>query len=108
MSTVQIYERDNTPEPGLGPLWIRLMVHDEESEEDREAVELFRGLAGAIDKSSYSKTAHVLTILRLKEEQQRTIGDLPQIINGQSYEGIDEIREFIVSFIDDVNKPTMI
>lgn len=108
MSAVQIYERDNTPEPGSGPLWIRLMVHDEETEEDRKAIELFHELAGAINESDYPNTAHVLTILRLKEEQQRTIGYLPQIINGQSYEGIDEIGEFIASYIDDMKKPSMI
>lgn len=108
MSNVQIYERDTTPELEPGQVWIRLKVHDEQSEEDREAEELFRSLADALDRFGRYKAAYVLTILRLQKEKEQFVGPLPQIVNGRSCEGIDEIREFVASYIDAIRKPAIV
>ena len=108
MSDVQIYERDTTPEPERGRLWIRLRVHNEQTEEDREAEELFRSLADAFNRSGRHREAYILTILRLDNEQEQSVGPLPQILNGRSYEGIDEIREFVASYIEEISKPSIV
>ena len=109
MSRVQIYERDTTPELGPGRLWIRLKVHEIQSEEDKEAEELFQCLADALDRSTREKSAYVLTVLRLNKEQEEVVGGpLPQVVDGQQYEGIDAIRAFIASYIEDISKPSIV
>lgn len=107
MPNVRVYERDNTPRLELGQHWIRLIVHAEQTNEDEEAENLFRSLAIAIDGSDRLKQGYILTVLRIRNDEERFFGELPEIVNGSSHEGMAEVRRFVSSYSEDVSIPSM-
>jgi hypothetical protein len=108
MNSVRIYEREATPRIEIGQIWIRLVLHTQPTEADREAERCFRRLAEAIGNSDKLPENYVLSIFRVDEKDEYLFGTLPQIRNGFVYEGLDEIRTYIDSAVSELKTPDVI
>jgi hypothetical protein len=102
--SVEVFE--GKPSNLNGQKWIRLIVRKDPRPEDREAEDLLRGFAQALDGSDY-RDEFVLSIFRIPPEEERTFGTLPKIENG-GYEGIETVRRYLLTYTEDVRVPLAI
>jgi len=84
--------------------WMRLLVRQNPTPEDREAESLFRELAGALKDSDYGDE-YVLSIFRIGPEREASFGTLPKIKVYPERAGIEAIKQYLLPYIREVQIP---
>jgi hypothetical protein len=102
---VAVFEGENGPQPVNGQKWLRLLVRQAPLNEDLEAENLLREFARALEGSQYSDE-FLLSIFRIQNDDEPSFGTLPKIEN--QCEGIEEVREYLSTYAEDVKVPITI
>lgn len=91
-----IFEEERAPAPTRQRMLTRLLVSAEMREEDNEAVEQLRILAKILGEAGFTDRTHVLSIVRVCDLSPKVTRELPCLVNGVVYKGVDSIRRFVL------------
>ncbi len=78
---------------------IPLIVHEQPSQADQQAEELFRRLADEIEKCPRAQATTLLTVIRVNADEAGSYGALPMVYNVYSpvdlWQGLEGVRKFV-------------